>query len=403
MLQPNNAWNLILSHTVHLPTTRQDLRESLGFVLAEDVRADRDIPPSHHSSMDGYAVRSSDVTNGPCSLRLIGEIAAGSSSRPRIGAGACARILTGANVPPGADSVVPVEETEESNGYVKVLSAVKRGANVLTQGQDARKGVTLLHKGTVMGASEIGVCATVGKATIQVHDRPRIALLCTGAELRGIEAPVRRHELRDSNGPTLAATLSHWGFRDITRQIVPDRVNRLVSVIRQKGRQCDVILLTGGMSVGKYDVVREAIEKAGATVYVHGVAMKPGKPFLFATLPGDRFIFGLPGNPLSALTAFHEFVLPALRRLSGMAPKASRPSLRLPLAAPLTSKGELVRFILGRLRWEESGPSVTAVASQSSADLVSALKADGAIVFPADVREMKSGDLVEFRPWRTLP
>jgi len=164
-----------------------------------------------------------------------------------------------------------------------------------------------------------------------------------------------------------------------------------------------VILLTGGMSVGKYDVVREAIEKAGATVYVHGVAMKPGKPFLFATLPGDRFIFGLPGNPLSALTAFHEFVLPALRRLSGMAPKASRPSLRLPLAAPLTSKGELVRFILGRLRWEESGPSVTAVASQSSADLVSALKADGAIVFPADVREMKSGDLVEFRPWRTLP
>ncbi|MDP2990630.1 MAG: molybdopterin-binding protein, partial [Kiritimatiellota bacterium] len=192
------------------------------------------------------------------------------------------------------------------------------------------------------------------------------------------------------------------GFDPVTYHILPDKVGCLATALRQASMRYDVILLTGGMSVGKYDLVRQTIEQIGAKVRLHGVAMKPGKPFLFATLPGNRTIFGLPGNPLSALTGLHEFVLPALRRMSGMNPQACRPCLRLPLGSGLTSKGGRARYILGRLSLDETMSCVVPVASRSSADLVSAGRADGAIVVPANVTRLRAGEIVEFRPWRAL-
>jgi len=403
MMPPDHAWGVMLRHLRPLSIKCRALDKALGCCLAEDVRADRDFPPADRSAMDGYAVRSLDVAGGPCVLRLVGEVAAGSAARPRVGPGTCARILTGGNLPPGADSVVMVEATEEQSGRVKILSPPARGANILRRGEDARNAAILLRAGAVLRSPEIGVCAMVGKGKVRVHGRPRIALICTGAELRAPGARVGPHEIRNTNGPALSASLAEWGFGCVSHPIVPDRVDRLAAAIRQASRACDVVLLTGGMSVGKYDVAREAIERVGATVRFHGVAMKPGKPFLFATMPGGRLVFGMPGTPLGALTGFHEFVLPAVRRLSGMGRSECRPLLRLPLALPLASKGGRIRLILGRVRWEAAGPQVEGVDSHSSSDLASAARADGVLIIPAEVREMKAGHIIAFRPWRPLP
>lgn len=422
MITPGQAWTIISSVLAPLPRTRRRLVASAGYVLAEDVRADRDLPPADRSAMDGYAVRYSDLQaagkpRGPAGfLRLVGEVAAGSPARPRVTPGTCARILTGANIPPGADSVVMVEDTQEVGNLVEIRSGVKPGANILRRGEDARKRQVLIRKGDMLDASRIGVCASVGRAEIKVFRRPRITVLCTGAELRDPEDTVRLYQVRNSNGPALCAALALRRFDNVTYRALPDKVGRLAAALRQAGMRYDVILLTGGMSVGKYDLVRQAIEQIGAVVRLHGVAMKPGKPFLFATLParsgcatgaaggpGNRAIFGLPGNPLSALTGFHEFVLPALRLMSGVNPQACRPSLRLPLGSGLTSKGGRARYILGRLSLDETMFCVVPVESRSSADLVSAGRADGAIVVPANVTRLSAGEIIEFRPWRALP
>ncbi len=403
MITPHEALDIVLKHVRPLGPERKPLVEALGCCLAEDVRADRDMPPADRSAMDGYAVRSADLARRPRALRLVGEVAAGSSARPRVRRGTCVRVLTGGNVPPGADTVVMVEHTNRSNGSVNFLARPRKGANIFRKGENAGKGKLLFARGTHLGALQVGVCAAVGKAHVKVRRRPRIALLCTGEELRDAADGVRSHEARNSNGPALCAALDAWGYAGVTHDTAPDDLRMLTSRLKRIAAEHDLILLTGGVSVGKYDFVREATERIGATVRFHGVAMKPGKPLLYATLSGNRHVFGLPGNPLSAMTAFHGFALPALRRMSGMAARECRPSLRVRLASKLTSKGGRERNTLARLSWTGDGPRVVPVKSHSSADLVAGGKANGVIAVPANVLEIAAGALVEFRPWRPLP
>ena len=321
MLTPDAAWALVLEHARPLKTVTVPLAEAVGLRLAAEVRADRDLPPADRSSMDGYAVRHDDLRQIPCTLRVIGEVAAGSPARPRVEPGTCARIFTGANLPPGADTVVMVEQTVEHNGLVTIRSPEKPGANIRRRGEDARKGAILLARGTALYAGQVGVCAAVGKASVRVQRRPRTTILCTGTELRSVDDRVRSHETRNSNGPALCAALALWGFPGTQFTVVADRPSALLAALRRAVKHYDVVLFTGGASAGDYDFVRESVKAAGATIRFHGVAMKPGKPTLYATLGSNRHVFGLPGNPLSALTAFHEFALPALLRLAGGAPE----------------------------------------------------------------------------------
>jgi len=400
MITPCDAVRLILKHARPLGARRVGLTDALGHCLAEDVRADRDLPPADRSAMDGYAVRCADLAKLPCDLRLKGEVAAGSPARPRVTPGSCVRVLTGANVPPGADAVVMVEQTAARNGHVTFHGRPSPGANILRQGEDARKGATLLRKGTLLGPIQIGTCAAVGKARVLVRRRPRVAVLCTGEELRAPEASVRAHEVRNSNGPMLCAALEAWGYPNATCVTVPDDAALLTGALRGHLARHDVVLLTGGVSVGNYDFVRKAVDRIGATVRFHGVAMKPGKPCLYATTRKGKQIFGLPGNPLSAMNGFHEFALVALRRLSGLPPGECQPSLRVALASPITSPGGRVRYLLARLAWGDDGVRAEPVPTHSSADLVAGGRADGALVVPADAREMAAGSLAEFRPWR---
>jgi molybdopterin molybdotransferase len=403
MIRPAEALSLVLKRARPLKAARRPLGLSVGCWLAEDVVADRDMPPADRSAMDGYAVRSADIRASSSSLRLIGEIAAGSAARPRVGPGSCVRILTGANVPPGADAVVMLEQTEERGDSVTILGPIERGANIFKRREDARKGAVLLRKGTQLGPLQIAVCAAVGKSRPRVHRPPRISFICTGRELRDVADRVRPHELRNSNGPGLCATAAQCGYAVAAYRSAPDDLGQLTTVLRQVARRCDLIALTGGVSVGRYDYVREAVERIGARVRFHGVAMKPGKPLLYATLPRNRHIFGLPGNPLSAMTGFYEFVLPALRRMAGAGAERCRPVLRLPLARQVASKGGRLRFMLGRIIWSENGPQVEPVESHSSADLVAGGIADGVIAVPSDVTILRRGAVAEFRPWRPLP
>jgi molybdopterin molybdotransferase len=296
-----------------------------------------------------------------------------------------------------------VEETEETDGLVTFRTKVPVGANIRRRGEDAKKGAVLLKKKTVLGPVQIGLCSAVGKAEPRVHRHPDVAVLCTGEELRPLGLRLRTHERRDSNGVALFLALCAYGCTNVSFGFVSDDLESLSLKANQALAEYDVLVLTGGVSVGKYDLVPEVVGQIGAKVRFHGVAMKPGKPILYATLRGNRHIFGLPGNPVSAMTGFYEFVLPAIRRMSGVPAKECRPTMRLPLNRALRTEGERVKFVLGRLLWKNEGPSVRALKFHGSADLVAGALADGAIVVPAGNRELPAGSFVEFRPWGVQP
>ncbi len=403
MIATKEALKIILTNVRPLKAVRNPLDEVLGCCLAEDIRADRNLPPTDRSAMDGYAVRAKDLAESPRELRLVGEVAAGSAKCPKVTAGTCVRILTGASVPGGANAVVKLEETTERDGFVKFNAITKVGANIRIQGEEVTKGRVVLCKGTVLSPARIGLCASVGKVAIKVYERPGVTVLCTGRELRDPGVKVGPHQLRNSNGPALLAGLQNAGISRIGHQIVLDDPRMIAKKLKAAASKYNVIILTGGVSVGKYDFVPEAVKQIGATVRFHGVAMKPGKPQLYATLTRNRHIFALPGNPLSALTGFGELVLPAIRRLSGFDAESCHVTLKLPLSRSVRSKANRTAFVLGKLIWGRKGLQVDPIKSCGSADLVSGAQADGVVLVPKNIRKIAAGELVEFTPWRPIP
>jgi molybdopterin molybdotransferase len=409
MITPNEAWERIVGATTPLPIREVSLEEGSGRYLAEPVSADRDIPAADRAAMDGYAVRAADVATVPVELTVREEIAAGSVPCQGLAAGEAARIYTGANLPAGADAVVMVEDTTPvappvgGPERVRVLKAVAPGANVFRQGENARQGQELVCAGTRLGPGHLAACAAVGHTRLRVHALPRVAVLCTGAELLAPEAAVLAHQTRNSSGPMLVATVGAWGYPVSDVGMVADDAEVLASRLQAALAASEVAILTGGVSVGKYDLVPEAVARTGATVLYHGVAMKPGKPQLAAVLSPGRCVFGLPGNPLSTMVGLHEFVGPALRRLAGCPAASCRTTVSLRLGQVLRTKGDRHAFVLGQVSWTASGPEVSPVVSHGTADLVAGSRADGTILVPPGAQELPAGGYVEFRPWRALP
>jgi molybdopterin molybdotransferase len=340
----------------------------------------------------------------PVTLPIVGEVAAGFSAAPVVTDGTCARIFTGGNVPPGADTVVKVEDTRSAGaGEVTFVRAEPAGANILRQGENARAGRDLVAAGRVLGSLHIAIAAATGRTSLRVFRRPRVAIIATGRELVAPGAEVGAHQERDANGPMLAAAFRAAGFPVVSACRVSDDLDAVTAALRQGLASADAVVLSGGVSVGAYDFVPAAVTAVGASPHVHGVAMKPGKPFLFATAPDSRLAFGLPGNPLSAATTLHEFVLPALRRMAGWPEADCRPLVRARLLEAIANTPGYQRYVLATLAWNTSGPEVTPVGSQSSADLAAGARADGAVIVPADARGLDQGALVDFRPWRVWP
>ena len=400
MITPLDAWRSIVECTQALPVTHVDLASATGYVLSEPIVADRDVPPVNRSAMDGYAVRFADIENCPVTLNLVGEVAAGSDRVPVLNAGECVAIYTGANIPPSADTVVMVEDTQQPDEtHVYVTKQPRAGQHIFRKGENAVQGEVLIAAGTVLGAAEAGVCAAVGVAKPAVFSKPRIAILSTGAELLDASDAVESHQLRNSNGPMLVAGLQTAGFAVSICRSVGDDEHDILSAINEMLEDCDFLIMTGGVSVGKYDLVPNAITQAGGTTHFHGIGIKPGKPQLFATISTRQVLYGLPGNPLSSMTGLQQFILPALRRMSGWEPDTCRPSMQVQLGRDLSSKPGRLRHCLARLTWTATGSVAMPVDNSGSADLVAASRANGTVVMPADVKALDAGCLVEFCPW----
>jgi molybdopterin molybdotransferase len=320
MLAVADAQKLILGNTQPLTPQLVPLTESaLGLLLAEDVVSDLDMPPFDKAMMDGYAVRTADLNQGRGVLSVVEEIVAGKAPQTTLSAGRCARIMTGAPIPVGADAVVQVEHTKLlEDGRVAIEGPPLRvGQNVLSQGREMRRGETVLATGSLLRPQEMGLLATLGHVSIHAIPRPTVAILPTGDELVEAGDTPRPGQIRNSNGPMLVAQTSRAGGLPKYLGIARDNPDDLRSRINQ-GLEADVLILSGGVSVGKRDLVPHVLHEAGVVAHFHKVDMKPGKPLFFATR--DRtLVFGLPGNPVSSLVGFELFVRPALRRLRGHA------------------------------------------------------------------------------------
>ena len=375
-----------------------NLLDAVGLALAEDVSADRDFPPFPRATRDGYAVRAADVHAVPARLRSVGTIRAGASveeSEISVGAGEAAEIMTGAPVPEGADAVVMVEYTELTDETVTVKRPVKSGENVVSAGAEARHGDVMVKRGTRVRHAVVAVAAAVGRPEVAVHRRPRLAVLATGDELVDINLPPGPNEIRNSNSYSLAAQVYEAGGEPALLPVARDDAGDMALLLR-KGLEADLLLLTGGVSMGKYDLVEEVLASLGAEFFFTGVAIQPGKPVVFGQVKLDGKttpFFGLPGNPVSTMVTFQLFVRPVLDALGGANP-APLPFAQASLRAPFATKTGLTRFLPAKLEGAHEKPEVELVRWQGSGDLMAAAKANCYIVVPPDRENFEAGEVV---------
>ena len=347
LLTVDEALDRILSAMPSLQAHAVPLLDALGAVLAEDARADHDVPPFTNSAMDGYAVRSADVATAPARLTVVGDIAAGASPTRAVGPGEAMRIMTGAPLPEGADTVVRVEDTDNGRDRVTIQVATQRGVSVRRQGEDLRAGEAVISEGTVLRAAEIGVLATTGRSRVRVVRRPRVAVLSTGDEVLELDAPLGPGLIRDANRYSLSAAVRAAGCPPWTLGIVRDTPDALRAALRE-AIAADAIVTSGGVSVGDHDHVKPVVSELG-TMDFWSIAIRPGRPLAFGELrDGERRvpIFGLPGNPVSSLLTFELFVRPALLRMAGHA-SVARPRARARLMERIDKPAQLRFFARG--------------------------------------------------------
>ncbi len=379
MLSVEDAQAQVLARARPLETELLDVRSALGRVLAEPVVSRRTIPPWPNSSMDGYAVRAADTEAAPAVLRVTARIAAGMVPDRPIGPGEAARIFTGAPLPEGADAVVPQEEVEADGDRIRVRRPVERGAWVRPRGEDIQAGERVLEPGRRLGAAEIGLLATLGHSPVRVHRRPRVAVLSTGNELADLGTEPGPGQIPNTNSYSLAAQVLEAGAEPLSLGVAGDDVDALESRLRS-GLTADVLLTSAGVSVGELDLVREALARIGATLHLWQVAMRPGKPITFGTL-GDRLVFGLPGNPVSAMVTFELFVRPALRKMSGL-DQLFRPRILARAGETIANPGSRRGYLRVRLEADPGGYTARLTGDQGSAILRSMVLADGLAVVP---------------------
>jgi molybdopterin molybdotransferase len=374
------------------------LLDAAGLVIAEDLRADRDFPPFPRATRDGYALRSTDVQKVPSALLGVGSIRAGApveQSDLRIRAGETVEIMTGAPVPKGADAVVMVEYTESSADKVTIFRTVQAGENVVSAGAEARRGDIVVPKGTCARHAVVAVAAAVGRSEVAVHRRPRVAVLATGDELVDINLPPGPNEIRNSNSYSLAAQVTAAGGEPTLLPIARDEADEL-ALLLGKGLTYDLLLLTGGVSMGKYDLVEEVLASLGAEFFFTGVAIQPGKPVVFGQVESNGEctpFFGLPGNPVSTMVTFQLFVRPVLDGFAGTRPQ-SLPFAQAKLKAPFSTKTGLTRFLPARLQGTHEKPEVELLRWQGSGDLMAAARSNCYIVVPPDRDKFDAGEAV---------
>lgn len=394
MISVARAIERVLESVQPLPPERVDLLEARGRVLAEPIASPRDIPPRDNSAMDGYVFRSADLSGESGRLRVVEAIAAGGEGSRPLAPGEAMKIMTGAPVVEGGDTVVPVEDTREVDGWVEVRAVPPHGANVRPAGEDVRQGETVLEVGQLLRPAEVGMLASLGRSFVSVVQRPRVAILATGDEIVEVDEPDKEGKIVNSNSYGLAAQVAECGGLPLLLGIGRDDLDGLAEMLERAG-SADVVLTTGGVSMGDYDYVRPVLEKAGVEIRFWKVAMKPGKPVVFGTRGRVPF-FGLPGNPVSALVGFEQFVRPALLRLQGHT-RLFRPVFPAVLGEEAGAvKGRSGRTEFVRCRVVRTGGEfrVVAVKRKGSGVLKTLVESNALLILPAEREAAGPGDSV---------
>jgi molybdopterin molybdotransferase len=399
MLTYEEALQMVLETVQPLPPVALPLTLAAGRVLATVVSASRNLPPSDNSAMDGYAFAwSEEISAQP--LTVIDFVAAGHARQLPVPAGSAVKIMTGAPLPPGCDTVVPIEDVEVISGTIRLQGQPARGENVRYCGEELRCGELILEAGTPLFAGEIGLLAAAGIETVLVHPAPRVAILSTGDELVELGDPHPAGKIVNSNAYLLATRLREEGCEPLLLGIARDTPEDLAAAL-QKGLQADLLLTTGGVSVGDCDHVQEALVKLGFTRKFWKVAIKPGKPVLFGTIK-EQPIFGLPGNPAATAATFELFVRPALRRLAGFS-ATHFPHLRVTLSETIKGGGKRQRFIWGRLEIGNGSFSFSSAQYQGSGQNRSLQGAQALLPMAADSPDLPAGSDVEILLLRMPP
>jgi molybdopterin molybdotransferase len=384
---------------VHPPEAeRCELLLAGGRVLAESVLADRDFPPFARATRDGYAVRSADVSSVPARLKLVGEIRAGGPPQTLdVQPGQAVEIMTGAPVPAAADAVVMVEYSLRTGDTVEIQRSVAAGENIVPAGAEAKRGEVLLSPGTRLTPAAIAVAGSCGRHQLLVYQRPRVAILSTGDELVDIAAEPAPNQIRNSNSYSLAAQVQAAGGVPVVLPIAPDEVERLRHLVRQ-GLASDLLLLSGGVSVGKYDLVEQVLAELGAEFFFTGAHIQPGRPVVFGRAPArpgalPTYFFGLPGNPVSTMVCFELFARLMVEALAGASPRRMT-FTQARLKSDVKVKTGLTRFLPALLSGEYERSEVELVKWQGSGDMAATARANCYLVVPPDRAMLAAGDMV---------
>ena len=389
---------LILDTIEPLADFPQPLMEALGLAAAEDVVAEVALPSFDNSAMDGYAVRSDDVVTAtaefPVHLPVVGEIGAGQGGLMALAPGTAAKIMTGAPVPAGADSVVPYEWTDRGVVQVRIDRAPVSGQHVRPAGQDVTVGDVLVSHGTVLGPRHIGLLAAVGRNSVRSRPRPRVVVISTGSELRDPGTALGRDSIYDGNSFLLAAAARRAGAIAYRVGIVPDEPRAFLDALQDQLVRADIVVTSGGVSQGDFDVVKEALRPFG-TVWFGPVAMQPGKPQGFGHVGDDRTpIFTLPGNPVSSYVSFEQFVLPAIRKMMGLTPYA-RPAVTARLTHAISSSEGREQLVRAEYGVDAGGAYATPVGGHGSHLIGDLASSNALVVVPADVTAVAAGEAVQ--------
>jgi molybdopterin molybdotransferase len=371
-------------------TVNLSVWDAAAYVLAQDLIADRNYPPFDRATRDGYAVRASESTAG-ATLACIGEIKAGDASTQPLEKGTCIQIMTGAPVPPEADAVVMIEYSSRDKELVRFQHSAAKGQNIVAAGSETAKDQTLLHAGTRLGYAELSLAAQIGAIHLRCAKKPRVAILSTGDEIVPIDASPGPFQIRNSNSVSLAAQVRDAGGEPVILGNASDRIESLGDKIQQ-GLQEDILVLSGGVSMGKYDLVEDVLKSLGATFYFDAVAIRPGKPAVFA-MCNEKPVFGLPGNPISTMVTFELFVVPAIDLLSG-APARTLSFLKATLAEAMKEKPGMTHFLPARVQFDSGEAQVKPLAWQGSGDTVTMAKANCFLVVGADIQTLAAGENV---------
>ena len=395
MIKVDDALDIILEKMPSQGVEKVTITEALGRVLTEDIVARRPNPPLDNSAMDGYALIAADIQSAtpehPVKLEIIEDIPAGHATEARVQPGQAARIMTGAPIPNGADAVIMQEDTERNGNSVLVKDKAEVRENIRDAGEDVKAGETVVHKGVILNPAHIGMMAAVGRSHAFVSQRPTAAILSTGDEIVDLDEIAEGPCIYNSNGYMLAAQIRSAGAIPRYLGIATDSEKDLMEKFRW-ALQCNLVVSSGGVSVGDYDLVKASLKKMGQEMLFWKVAMKPGKPLAFGRIDGIP-IFGLPGNPVSSFVSFEQFVRPSIRKMMGAAQLTHR-TVQARLTRTIHKKVGRLHFLSAYVQWENGACTVSPAQEQGSGILKATVSANGLLIFPLELTEITEGTQV---------